>query len=115
VKKLLGRAGQVVTVGADKAYHQRDFVEPMGKMNIQPHLGVYAGRPDLVGETVRQTESYADSVRKRKWIERCFAWIKGPGGGRKTRFRGARRVEWGSTLAAAAYNLVRLSRLAPQL
>ncbi len=115
VKKLFGRAGQVVTVGADKAYHQKDFVEAMEKMSIQPHLGAYACRPDLVGETVRRTESYRDSVRKRKWIERCFAWIKGPAGGRKTRFRGARRTEWSFTFAAAAYNLVRLSRLAPQI
>jgi hypothetical protein len=114
VKKLFRRAGQTLTVGADKAYHQRYFVEAMEKIRIETHLGAYAGRPDLVGQAVRQTEPYRDSVRKRKWIERCFAWIKGPGGGHKTRFRGTRRVEWNFTFAAAVYNLVRLSRLAPQ-
>jgi transposase len=115
VKKLFGPARQHLSVGADKAYHERDFVEAMQRLHIQPHLGAYAcHRADLVGDSVRQTESYRDSLRKRKWIERCFAWIKGPGGGRKTRFRGLRRVEWSFTFTAAAYNLVRMSRLIPQ-
>jgi hypothetical protein len=33
------------------------------------------------------------------------------GGQRKTRFRGTRKVGWMFTLAAAAYNLVRLQKL----
>lgn len=33
------------------------------------------------------------------------------GGQRKTRFRGTRKVGWMFTLAAAAYNLVRLPKL----
>jgi hypothetical protein len=33
------------------------------------------------------------------------------GGQRKTRFRGTRKVSWIFTLAAAAYNLVRLPKL----
>lgn len=33
------------------------------------------------------------------------------GGQRKTRFHGTRKVGWVFTLAAAAYNLVRLSKL----
>lgn len=115
VKKLFGWDRQPVTVGADKAYHERDFVEALQQMNIEPHLGAYAcSRADLVGETIRKTEPYHESMRKRKWIERCFAWIKGPGGGRKTRFRGLRRVDWSFTFSAGAYNLLRLSRLAPQ-
>ncbi len=115
VKTLFGRVRLPATVGADKAYHEQDFVEAMQRMKIQPHLGAYARqRADLIGEAIRQTEPYRESLRKRKWIERCFAWIKGPGGGRKTRFRGLRRVDGNFTFAAGAYNLLRLSQLAPQ-
>jgi hypothetical protein len=114
VKTLLGRIRRPATVSADKAYHERDFVDAMRQMDIEPHLGAYnRDRVDMVGEGIRETESYRISMRKRKWIERCFAWIKGPAGGRKTRFRGLRRVDWSFTFAAGAYNLLRLSRLAP--
>jgi transposase len=115
VKKLLGRVRCCASVGADKAYHEKDFVEAMQDLKVQPHLGAYAcQRADLVGDTIRNTDAYRDSMRKRKWIERCFAWIKGPGGGRRTRFRGLRRVNWSFTFAAGVYNLLRLSRLVPQ-
>lgn len=119
-KKLMRSVGKLlrfgpgrVSVGADKAYHHRDFVEAMQRAHIEPHLGVYAGRTDFVGPAVRRTRRYRDSQRKRKWIERCFAWLKGPAGGAKTRFRGTARVAWSFIFAAGAYNLLRLSRLAP--
>jgi hypothetical protein len=114
VKRLFGRRGRRLTIGADKAYHERDFVESMKQMKIEPHLGAYAAkRADWVGDAVRQTTRYVESQRRRKWIERCFAWIKGPAGGGKTRFRGAGRVGWSFTFAAGVLNLLRLSRLAP--
>jgi hypothetical protein len=48
-------------------------------------------------------------VRKR--IEEAFGWVKVVAGQRKTRFRGTDRVGWAFTLAAAAYNLIRLPKL----
>jgi transposase len=112
VRKRRGKPGRM-TVGADKAYHHRDFVAALKKLKIEAHLGAYAGREDLIGSWLRRTQRYAQSLRKRKWIERCFAWIKGPGGGRKTRFRGLARVDWSFTFAAAAYNLLRITKLRP--
>ena len=60
---------------------------------------------------MRHTQAYGTSILRRKWIERCFAWIKGPAGMRKTRFRGLARVHWSFTFAAGAYNLLRMTRL----
>jgi len=50
-------------------------------------------------------------VRRR--IEEIFGWIKTVGGLRRTRYRGLGRVDFAGYLVAAAYNLVRLVRLAP--
>jgi len=113
LRNLFGPPRKRRTVGADKAYHHCDFIDAMRQMEIEPHVGLYRGRADLVGDAIRQTKRYRDSHRKRKWIERCFAWIKGPGGQRQTRFRGAERVGWSFTFAAGVYNLLRLTRLSP--
>jgi len=50
-------------------------------------------------------------VRVRKRIEEVFGWIKTTGGLRKTRHRGTALVGWMFTLAAAAYNVVRIPKL----
>lgn len=100
-----------ITVGADKAYHQRDFVEAAKQLRMEPHIGAYRARADLIGDAVRRTQRYRTSMARRKWIERCFAWIKGPAGLRQTRFRGLARVDWNFTFAAGAYNLLRMIRL----
>ena len=44
-------------------------------------------------------------------IEEVFGWIKTVGVLRKTRYRGKPRVGWKFTLAAAAYDLIRLPKL----
>jgi transposase len=117
VRRLLRKRGRrkTLTVGADKAYHEQDFVTGVRDMKIEPHIGAYRRqRIDMVGAEVRETAAYQDSLRKRKWIERCFSWLKGPGRQRRTRFRGLRRVDWSFTFAAGVYNLLRMTRLAPQ-
>jgi hypothetical protein len=45
-------------------------------------------------------------------VEEVFGWLKTVALQRKTRFRGPDRVGWMFTLAAAAYNLVRMRNLA---
>ena len=109
----LGRRKRI-TVGADKAYHQQDFVEALEQLQMEPHIGAYRTRTDLIGDAVRRTRRYRASMARRKWIERCFAWIKGPAGLRQTRFRGLDRVGWNFTSAAGAYNLLRITRLLKQ-
>jgi hypothetical protein len=54
---------------------------------------------------------YALSQKVRKRIEESFGWIKTIGTFRKTRYRGTAKVAWYFTLAAAAYNLVRMRNL----
>jgi IS5 family transposase len=101
-----------VTVGADKAYHEQDFVDAMKKLEVESHIGAYARkRVDFVGDAVRQTERYQVSLRKRKWIERCFAWIKGPAAQLRTKFRRVQRVDWSFTFTSGVYNLLRMAKL----
>ncbi len=103
-----------MTVGADKAYHERDFVEALRCKNLEPHIGAYRrNRVDMVGPAVRLTPAYQDSQRKRKWIERCFSWLKEPGRQCRTRFRGLLRVAWSFTFAAGVYDLLRMAKLDP--
>jgi hypothetical protein len=51
------------------------------------------------------------SQTKRKWIERFFSWVKNSGWLRKTRHRGHARLDFNFSLAASAYNLVRMLKL----
>ena len=63
------------------------------------------------GRTARH-DGYGTS--QRKWIEEIFGWLKTIGLLRKTRHRGARRVEWIFPFGLAAYNVIRIRNLAGQ-
>jgi len=106
---------RVKTVGADGAYHEQDFVEPLREHRISAHVPAYQGvkRRDWLSPRVRRSKAYQLSRRVRKRIESCFGWLKEVGGQRRTRFRGTARVSWAFTFASAALNLVRLMRLQP--
>ncbi|MEB8585208.1 transposase, partial [Acidithiobacillus ferriphilus] len=62
------------------------------------------------GRTTRHA-GYAMSIHVRRRIESVFGWMKTVGGMRKTRFCGLDRVGLHFSLAATAYNLMRMSRL----
>jgi transposase len=114
--ELAGEAAgkpQQLTVSADTAYHQKDFVESMREMNITPHLPAWkkGKKPDLIGAAMREQEEYRVSYGKRRWIERCFGWMKGAAVAAKTRFRGLRRVEWEFDFLMGAYNVLRMAKL----
>jgi len=66
----------------------------------------------LDGRTTRH-EGYKVSQRKRKRVEEIFGWMKAYGGLRRTMMRGIERVQLHAHLVAAAYNLLRISRLRP--
>jgi hypothetical protein len=53
------------------------------------------------------------SQRIRKRVEEIFGWAKTVGCFRKTRFRGLGRTQLAAHLIAAAYNLIRISKLMP--
>jgi transposase len=99
-----------VTVGADKGYDVKTFVEELRNLNAIPHVAPKERGSALDGRTTRH-EGYKISQRKRKRIEEIFGWMKTVGGMRKLRHRGLDLVNWMFTLAAAAYNLVRIRNL----
>lgn len=108
-----------ITLGADKAYDVATFVEALRARQITPHIA----RDDHLTKTGKRRRTlidgrttchpgYALSQRIRKRIEESFGWIKTTGTLRKTRHKGLERVGWMFELTAAAYNLVRLPKLA---
>lgn len=104
-------AGGRVTLGADKAYHARNFVAAMRHLGVTPHVArnINGRRSAIDGRTTRHA-GYEVSQCVRKRIEEVFGRLKTVGGPRKTRHRGTARVGWMFTVAAA-YNLVWLPKL----
>lgn len=99
-----------VTVGADKGYDSLDFVTMCRRMNITPHVA-RRETSKLDGRTTRHA-GYQASQRIRKRVEEIFGWVKTVGGGRKLRYRGLERNRLWWELTAAAYNLLRIAKLA---
>jgi transposase len=107
-----------ITLGADKGYDVADFTAALRARCVTPHVAIDGhvrknGKPRktaLDGRTTRHP-GYAVSLRLRKRIEEPFGWIKTVANLRKTRHRGSARVGWLFTLAATAYDLVRIPKL----
>jgi transposase len=101
-----------ITVGADRAYDTTDFVTALRDLKATPHVAQnLSGRASRIDRRTVRHPGYLASQRARKRIEEAFAWIKTIAGQAKTKFRGPARVGWSFTLAAAAYNLIRLPKL----
>jgi transposase len=101
-----------ITVGGDKAYDTREFVQSLRALNAVPHVAQNrTGRSSAIDGRTTRHPGYAVSQRLRKRVEEIFGWIKTVGNLRKTRLRGIERVGWMFTLTAAAYNLVRIRNL----
>jgi len=103
-----------VTLGGDKNYDTRDFVDKLREAAVTPHVAQnqHERRNSAIDQRTTQHPGYAISQRKRKRVEEIFGWIKTIGGLRKTKHRGKDRVGWMFTFVAAAYNLVRMRNLA---
>ena len=101
-----------VTVGADRGFDARDFVEDLRELGATPHVAQNTSKRSsaIDGRTTRHP-GYALSIRVRKRIEEVFGWVKASAGQRKTKFRGLPKVRFAFTFAVAAYNLVRLPKL----
>ena len=98
-----------VTVGADKGYDTKNFVEEARNLKATPHVA-QKKHSAIDGRTTRHA-GYAISQQKRKRVEEIFGWMKTVGGMRKLRHRGLELVGWMFTFTAAAYNLVRIRNL----
>jgi transposase len=112
-RRRLGRQ-KMRTLGADKGYHTKAFVEKLRARSVVPHIARIEGRhtPGLDGRTTRH-ESYVISQRKRKRVEEIFGWMKTVGGLRRSRFIGIAKTQLAAYLVGAAYNLLRMARLRP--
>jgi len=112
------RPARRITLGADKAYDVRQFVEDLRRRRVTPHVAIDGhlspkGVPRSTAVDGRTTRhrGYAVSQRCRKRIEEVFGWAKSAAGLAKIKLRGRARVEAVFTLALAAYNLIRLPKL----
>jgi transposase len=106
-----------ITVGADKGYQVKGFIEGLRELGVVPHVAEYDRSlpqwPNCLTLREREHPGFAISQVKRKLIEKNFGWIKSTAGFGKTKLRGRRRVDWAFNLVAAALNLVRMVKLIP--
>jgi transposase len=103
------------TVGADKAYDVREFIDVMRELGCTPHVAQNVNRPGgsaIDGRTTRHA-GYERSQQARPRIEPAFGWLKTIGWLRKVKLRGLANVDWLVVFASAAYNLIRLPKLLP--
>ncbi len=104
-----------VTLGADAGYDIADFVAACRERGITPQMaqtGDTRRRSAVDARTTRHA-GYAVSQRLRKRVEEILGWAKTDACFRKTRFRGQARTQLAAHLVAAAYNLLRISKLMP--
>jgi transposase len=111
-RQVLGDDEREITLGADKGYDAKEFIDACQAMKVTPHVAQNkSGRNSAVPDEIAQTEGYAISQRKRKLIEQGFGWAKTVGSMRQVMVRGLARVDQMFVLTMAAYNLVRMRSL----
>ena len=117
-KAMIHDARQVVgdnreiTLGADKGYDAREFIDALQEMNVVPHVAQNtSGRRSAVPDAIAGSDGYAISQQKRKLIEQGFGWAKTIGPIRQVMVRGLKKVDQLFVLTMAAYNLTRMRTL----
>lgn len=110
------------TLGADGNYKEGAFLAALEGDGIMPHVPLPDGpiRGDGPESTARRsakrrmkTKGYAISQRIRKRAEEVIGWCKTVGGLARAWFVGRWKLRQQSQATAAAYNLLRMARLAP--
>jgi len=102
-----------ITLGGDKGYDTKDFVEECGWRGVTPHVAqnITEHRGSAIGDRTTRHPGYSISQRIRKRVEEIFGWTKTVANFRRTRFKGRERTELASYFVGAAYNLLRMGRL----
>jgi transposase len=101
-----------ITLGADKGYDAKEFIDALQEMNVIPHVAQNtSGRRSAVPDAIAASAGYAISVHKRKLIEQGFGWAKTVGRIRQVMVRGLKKVDQMFVLTMAAYNLTRMRTL----
>jgi transposase len=109
------KRGKRMTLGADKSYQEERFVGALRSQRVTPHVAEYEPNPkwrNWLTEEERNDPGLAESQKKRKLVEKVFGWMK-QDKIRQIKLRGLGRVDWLFQLAAAAHNLLRMSKLIP--
>lgn len=110
------------TLGADAGYKDGAYLDALERFGIDPHVPIGDGpiRGDDDSSRARRrawrrasTAAYAVSQRIRKRVEEIFGWCKAVGGLARSRFVGRWKLKQQGEVTAAAYNLLRMARLAP--
>lgn len=82
-----------VTLGADKSYDTRDFVDGLRGLGVTPHVAQNTTkRSSAIDRRTTRHTGYPVSQRRRKRIDEIFGWLKTVGLLRETRHRGVARV-----------------------
>jgi transposase len=101
-----------LTLGADKAYDVREFVDDLRDLNVTPHITQNtSNRTSAIDARTTRHPGYAISQRQRKRTEEPFGWAKTIGGLARPMLRGVARLRFKFTLTMAAYDLIRLPNL----
>jgi transposase len=98
------------TLGADKGYDTKEFVQGCRARNVTPHVARKA-KYSAIDERTTTFPGYSISQQIRKRVEEIFGWAKTVGGGRKLRYVGILKNRLWFTLTGAVYNLVRMAKL----
>jgi len=112
LKDLPRPGGRQITVGADKAYDAKDFVDTARELGVTPHVmqNTSNRRSAVDGRTTRHP-GYAISLSKRWLVEKPFGWLKQIGPLKKVKLRGLAKVDWLFVFSCAAFNLLRIPKL----
>ena len=117
------------TLGGDKGYDNGEFFQELEARGIVPHVPLAYPVADLAKKQKKKrlsgilarhrmrkrlkSKAYALSQRCRKKVEECFGWLKDIAGLRRSRLVGRWKLKHLLEISAAAFNLIRLRRLAP--
>ncbi len=112
------------TLGMDANYREGMFLADLEADGITPHVPMSDRviRGVSVSSGARRnarrrgrTRGYQISQRVRKRIEEVIGWCKDVGGLARARFVGQWKIRQQTEITAAAYNLLRMARLAPMI
>ena len=109
---LPGDESITITLGADKGYDAKEFIQALQEMNVLPHVAQNkSGRQSAVPDAIANSPGYALSQKERKRIEQGFGWAKKIGNILQVMVRGLQKVDQLFVLNMAAYNLTRMRTL----
>ena len=112
------------TLGADAGYKDGAYLDALERFGIEPHVPIGDGPIRGVDQDAearrharrrQRTKGYQVSQRIRKRVEEIFGWCKTVGELAHCRFVGRWKLKQQGEVVAAAYNLLRLARLAPMV